>query len=299
MLRRCQPPRALRPAPVLPLGPKLIRGRMRIFNAWPGAASSSMQRTKIRGPASWNCRYASARSPRSQIVPLPQGRYLAGPSHGHFCRSAAKLTPAAEASITGQSARRHRYSPRSSQPPGIGDPAYRATAFRARTVVFAAHCVTSDIRLIETTGLVSACPSVPRSNGRSVTAVGRRLIRAGEGARPVPSVGAWADACTVSALRRWVRSRPSSSRTSRMSARSRLAVLELAAGQVGSISPARADHEQAAIPLQTHSTEVSSAADLAGAKAPLQSSGSRRCCSAATFALDADSRPRIRETPRW
>ena len=183
MLRRCQPPRALRPAPVLPLGPKLIRGRMRIFNAWPGAASSSMQRTKIRGPASWNCRYASARSPRSQIVPLPQGRYLAGPSHGHFCRSAAKLTPAAEASITGQSARRHRYSPRSSQPPGIGDPAYRATAFRARTVVFAAHCVTSDIRLIETTGLVSACPSVPRSNGRSVTAVGRRLIRAGEGAR--------------------------------------------------------------------------------------------------------------------
>ena len=80
-----------------------------------------------------------------------------------------------------------------------------------------------------------------------------------------------------------------------MSARSRLAVLELAAGQVGSISPARADHEQAAIPLQTHSTEVSSAADLAGAKAPLQSSGSRRCCSAATFALDADSRPRIRE----
>jgi hypothetical protein len=54
-----------------------------------------------------------------------------------------------------------------------------------------------------------------------------------------------------------------------MSARSRLAVLELAAGQVGSISPARADHEQAAIPLRTHSTEVSSAADLAGAKAPL------------------------------
>jgi len=34
-----------------------------------------------------------------------------------------------------------------------------------------------------TTGLVSACPSVPRSNGRSVTAVGRRLIGAGEGAR--------------------------------------------------------------------------------------------------------------------
>ena len=68
-----------------------------------------------------------------------------------------------------------------------------------------------------------------------------------------------------------------------MSARSRLAVLELAAGQAGSISPARADHEQAAIPLQTHSTEVSSAADLAGAKAPLQSSGSRRCCSAATL----------------
>ena len=80
-----------------------------------------------------------------------------------------------------------------------------------------------------------------------------------------------------------------------MSARSRLAVLEPAAGQVGSISPARADREQAAIPLQTHSTEVSSAADLAGAKAPLQSSGSRRRCSAATFALDADSRPRIRE----
>jgi hypothetical protein len=93
-------------------------------------------------PPKTNCRH----SPPS-YSPLP----VITKSAEHNLEAAA---PAAQRMPDGNRARRavmHPLCPRTDRYQAearIGDPAYKATAFRARTVVFAAHRLTSDIRLI-------------------------------------------------------------------------------------------------------------------------------------------------------